>query len=278
SGPGGASLFGGLSLGAPGLTPQPDPIFNPAPAYAPRNLQDDGPAPAPLPLPIQEDAAETDGFQPVPPANPQAAPMPPRTGAELSPSAPQLPGPPVTLPPGTVIRNGVPVRDLRPRETYSPPPPPVGHYGATLPPTGVPFGAAAGIVGGTGIGAGPLAALDAAGGMCESGLCHGAIPLFRNLDIEDPDHIHPLAVRQVVAVADPSQPAPPIGLAKLFHRGPDPGCVEDRALVFVEVCVPPCPPEEVKVTRHGHRVHMDFGKYEVTLTSRRGYVKVDYDD
>ncbi|NNJ27972.1 hypothetical protein LzC2_40830 [Planctomycetes bacterium LzC2] len=218
----------------------------------------------------------------------------------------------MTLPSDTVIRNGVPVRDLRtpepPRTTgypqfgdYHPPAPPGGQYGRGdyLPPTGTPFGDAsgglyagggfpsgAGLHGG-GIGAGPIAELGSAGGMCDLGLCEG-MSLFRRVEIEDPDHIHPHAIHQVVAVADPSRPAPPIGLAKLFHRPCkgclhgcrecDPLCDDGGGLVFVDVCVPPCRPEEVKVTRHGYRVHLDYGKYEVTLTSRNGYVKVDYDD
>ncbi|MFH5802848.1 hypothetical protein [Alienimonas sp. DA493] len=285
----GGSYGGDSGYETPTLAPQPDPISSPRTAYRSQDLEDVGPAPAPRPVPMDPaDAGPVgdDDFRPVPPRTVPPAP------AAAPPRRPSL-----TLPSDTVIRNGVPVRDLRTPEP-SPYAPYVDGdarpYGAPLPPTGTPFGEPYGgrlgnpYAGPAGLGAGPLAPLGSAGGMCELGLCDGVVPLFTRLEIEDPDHVHPAAVRQVVAVADPTRPAPPIGLAKLFHRECtgcrqgcrecDPLCDDGAALVFVEVCVPPCRPEEVKVTRHGHRVHMDFGKYEVTLTGRDGYVKVDYDD
>ena len=264
-------------------SPPPRLAYAPRATYRPQGLEDARPAPAPAPLPIPEAWGDDGSFDPVPAAPPRRSrPEPPPARPTIPPPAPPAAGrgpAMAALPPDTLIHRGWAVRDLR-----SPPPPP---------PTGVPFadphgGLYGGGYGAGPIGAGPIGALGAAGGMCALGDCHGAVPLFRRLEIEDPDHVHPYAVRQVVAVADPSRPAPPIGLAKLFHRkctGCARGCVEcdplcdaGDSLVFVEVCVPPCRPEEVKVTRHGHRVHMDFGKYEVTLTSRDGYVKVDYDD
>ena len=271
----GPSYHGGTNLGGAGLSPEPDPISGPPSpriAYAPQEFPVDGPAPAPLP--IGDDA----DFAPVPNA-----------------SGPS-PGPSVTLPADTVIRRGMPVRDLRTPEPppFAPPAVEVHGYGpAHLPPTGVPFGGpyhggGPALGTGAGYGAGPIADLATAGGMCESGLCTGAVPLFGRVRIEDPENRHPCGLRQVVAVAAPRGPEPPCGLAKLFHddcRGCARGCAECRplcdagpGLVFVEICVPPCRPEEVKVTRGGHRVHLDFGDYEVTLTSRDGCVEVDYDD
>ncbi|QDT14832.1 hypothetical protein [Alienimonas californiensis] len=304
--PGGGYADGGyVESPTPTLAPEPDPISSPRTAYRSQDLENVGPAPAPLPIPMgpADDPALADGgFDPVP-----ARLAPPRPAPPAVDDAP-LRRPSYALPSDTVIRNGVPVRDLR-----SPEPPPYAPHvdgdsypyganrygaGAPLPPTGLPFGDPYGdrygesygnpYAGLGGFGAGPIASLGSAGGMCELGLCDGAVPLFTRVEIEDPDHVHPLAVRQVVAVADPRIPAPPIGLAKLFHRECkgclhgcrecDALCDDGCALVFVEICVPPCQPEEVKVTRHGYRVHLDFGKYEVTLTSRDGYVRVDYDD
>ena len=288
---------GGGYAGEPGLAPEPDPISSPRTAYRPQGLYggpgsyDGGPAPAPLPMDDPYAAPGADGFAPVPRSS-----APPERYAP-----PENHGPPggygEPLPPGVTVRRGMPVRDLR-TPLIAPPAygVPAGGYAAPYPaPTGVPFGdpygaphgAAYGGIG-AGLGAGPIADLAVAGGMCDLGLCDGSVPLFRRVRIEDPHNVHPRAVHQVIAVADPRFKAPPHGLAKLFHRectGCARGCREcapglapPPSLVFVEVCVPPCRPEEVKVTRHGHRVHLDYGKYEVTLTSRDGCVKVDYDD
>lgn len=48
--------------------------------------------------------------------------------------------------------------------------------------------------------------------------------------------------------------------------------------VNVQICVPQCGCPCVKVTRCGDRVCYDYGKYEITITSARGRVIVDYDD
>ena len=282
-----------------GLTPQPDPIAGGRVAYQP-------PAGDYAPVPRYDRAPDYG------PSFGAPRYAPPRYGAPAPPVDPPVnmippgvrDGEP--LPPGVDVRRGMVVRDLRgPQAPPTYPAPPVDHYGShdAPPPTGAPFGEpyGAGYGGGyrapipggplgvgAGFGAGPIVDLAAAGGMCDLGACDGGVPLFRGVRVEDPENVHPYAVRKVVAVADPRFEAPPSGLAKLFRRvrrghdaGPEacaPGCDDGPALVFVEVCVPPCRAEQIKVTRHGHRVHLDYGKYEVTLTSRDGCVKVDYDD
>ena len=280
---------------ASNLRPVPDPyaggsqddVYRGGDAYG---------TPAPAPLPTFDDL----------PADP-ALPPPSYDGQNYGGPGLGAPGAGFTPVPrssnyGPPAEYSPPLRDLRTPEPppYAPLPPrePVYHepvYGAPFvpPPSfGTPRGefyhgppAVGGI--GAGFGAGPIADLASAGGMCDLDACDGGVPLFRAVRIEDRRNIAPHAIRKVIAVADPRLPAPPFGLAKLFHRecrGCAAGCNEcapcddGPALVFVEVCVPPCRAEEVKITRSGHRVHLDYGKYEVTLTSRDGCVKVDYDD
>lgn len=90
----------------------------------------------------------------------------------------------------------------------------------------------------------------------------GGFPLFPRVKIEDPRHIHPCATPTVVQVLDP--------------------CADDcdscgPRCVYVEICVPPgCP--EIKVRRRGKKVKYDYGDYKVVVTSKDGYVEVDYDD
>ena len=260
--------YGGPPGGVPyGVEPAPAPLPGGPPARF-----DDFPAPGVHPgaFPDQSFPAPDAGFAPVPRSSNYAP-----NAYERAPYAP-------------------PVRDLR-----TPEPPPFPPYAAPPAPYaagpyapeavgGVPFAAGfppAGRGIGAGLGAGPVADLAVAGGMCDLDGC--GLPLFGAVRIEDRRNISPRAVRRVIAVADPRLPAPPHGLAKLFRRvrfgrevGPecDPCDLGGDALVFVEVCVPDCRPEEVKVTRSGRRVHLDYGEYEVTLTARDGYVHVDYDD
>ena len=125
---------------------------------------------------------------------------------------------------------------------------------------------------------------DAAGGLCDLGTCDSVgVPLFTRVRVEDPDHIAPNSIRKVVAVMDPCGPLPSRNpIKRLIDRrraAADPLCAAcPPGLVFVEICVPPCACERVRVTRGGAHVKLDYGKYEVELTSREGYVKVDYDD
>jgi hypothetical protein len=84
------------------------------------------------------------------------------------------------------------------------------------------------------------------------------VELYTDVKIEDPRNIHPCAVPIIVEVPDPC---------------------DECGTVCIEICAPPCEPECVK--RHGLRdrkVTFDYGDYGITVTSRRGVVKVDYDD
>ncbi len=91
------------------------------------------------------------------------------------------------------------------------------------------------------------------------------IQLFHCVSYEDLDHIHPCAVRTVVAVKDPTCCPDPCGCCT-------PGCV------YVEICVPPCCPYKYEVKRRDHsKIEYDYGRYEIEITSRDGVVHVDYD-
>lgn len=84
-----------------------------------------------------------------------------------------------------------------------------------------------------------------------------SIAVYSNVKVKDRRNIHPCAVTRLVQIADPCNKC---------------------GLVAVAVCVPPCECECVRVSKCGTRVKLDYGDYEVELTSRRGYVVVDYDD
>lgn len=92
-------------------------------------------------------------------------------------------------------------------------------------------------------------------------------PLFHRVEIEDPDHIHPLGVPAIVQVPDPC--ACDCGHCHACHG---PQCVS------IQICVPPCPCPDIKVRRGGRYIEYDYGDYEVEISVRKGYVKVDYDD
>ena len=61
---------------------------------------------------------------------------------------------------------------------------------------------------------------------------------------------------------------------------PDP-CSRDaccKTCVNVQICVPPCDPQRVRVSRDGNRVRYDFGKYAVSVRSTGKQVVVHYED
>lgn len=61
---------------------------------------------------------------------------------------------------------------------------------------------------------------------------------------------------------------------------PDP-CSKDaccKTCVNVQICVPPCDPKRVRVSRDGNRVRYDFGKYAVSVRSAGNHVVVHYED
>lgn len=87
------------------------------------------------------------------------------------------------------------------------------------------------------------------------------VPLFTNVRYRATRNIAPCAVPTIVQVADP--------------------CNRDRnckTCVNVEVCVPPCDPKDVHVTRDGNRVRYDYGKYAVVIRSVGDHLVVHYAD
>ena len=83
--------------------------------------------------------------------------------------------------------------------------------------------------------------------------------------IKDIDEIAPGAIPVIVAVRDPH-------LAKFGSSR----CVEQ--LVYVEVLVPPCPLQRLKVSPCKTKIRLDYGRYEVDITSRNGVIEIDYDN
>jgi hypothetical protein len=108
------------------------------------------------------------------------------------------------------------------------------------------------------------------------GMGADGFPLFSNVKYEDLDHVHPCAAPTVVQVVDPCSNYGHHGLFG-HHRGV-PACDAcGPQCVYVQICVPPgCP--KIKVERNGRKVKYDYGDYKVEVTSKDGYVEVDYDD
>lgn len=91
------------------------------------------------------------------------------------------------------------------------------------------------------------------------------VTLEPHVVIEDACEVAPNAVPVIIAVRNPH-------LGRYRSRG----CVE--SLVYVEVLVPPCPPQRVRVSPCKTKVRLDYGRYEVDITSRNGCVEIDYDN
>jgi hypothetical protein len=91
------------------------------------------------------------------------------------------------------------------------------------------------------------------------------VQLATCIRVKDPDHIAPDAVPTVVAVRDPN-----------LCRHKCKCCIE--SVVYVEVCLPPCPPRKLRISPCGTYICMNYGKYQVELTSRKGLITIDYDD
>lgn len=92
-----------------------------------------------------------------------------------------------------------------------------------------------------------------------------AVPLETHVRVKDVCDIAPNAVPVIVAVRNPH-------LGRFRSRG----CVE--SLVYVEVLAPQCPLRSARVSPCRTRIRLDYGKYEVNITSRNDCVLVDYDD
>ena len=289
----------------------PDPLL--APRYQPPGSFDGVPT-VPVPDPGFSGSSDATGLppgveygDPIRPRPMSIDPVPDETRFDVGDFEPTAP-PPVDARDGYVPRDAyrpespayrtpygsppaVPLPQSRPHAEYVSPAPAYGYGGPVGAPAyggptyaGPSYGVGIDdVYGGGPVGAGYGAVPDAAGGICDLGTCDAVgVPLFTRVEVEDRHNIAPHSVRKVVAVLDPNGPLPPRGpLARLFaRRHADPlACAAcPPGLVFVEICVPPCACESVRVTRGGAHVKLDYGKYEVELTTRDGYVKVDYDD
>ena len=92
-------------------------------------------------------------------------------------------------------------------------------------------------------------------------------PVFHRVEYKDLDNIHPRGIPTLVQVPDPCA-------CDCRHCN---ACCAPQ-LVSIKICVPPGPCGRVKVRHGGRRIEYDYGKYEVEIKVRNGYVKVDYDD
>lgn len=94
----------------------------------------------------------------------------------------------------------------------------------------------------------------------------GVVELYHCVKYEDLNHIAPCAVPKIVMVKDPCACNDPCNCCA-------PACVA------VQICVPPCYcKEDVICKKNGDKVTYDYGKYRVQITSKKGVVRVDYDD
>ncbi|WP_339750104.1 hypothetical protein [uncultured Rubinisphaera sp.] len=92
-------------------------------------------------------------------------------------------------------------------------------------------------------------------------------PLYDRVDYRDQHRKHPHAVPYLVEV--------PLWKPILPRRRAN-YCGPECAMIII--CVPPCDVPRVRVTRFGHKLRYDFGKYEVDVVVRRdGRIIVDYD-
>ena len=91
------------------------------------------------------------------------------------------------------------------------------------------------------------------------------VPLAPHVRVRNAHEIAPGAQPVVVAVRDPH----------LAAWG-SPGCVE--ALAYVQVFAPPCPLRSATVSPCHTVVELDYGEFEITVTSANGIIEVEYDD
>lgn len=89
------------------------------------------------------------------------------------------------------------------------------------------------------------------------------VPRFAHVIVKDKDEMAPNAIPVTVAVRSP-------------HLGRFRTCVEE--VVYVEVWVPPCPLQRVRVSPCKTKIRLDYGRYEVDIVSRKGLIEIDYDN
>ena len=92
-----------------------------------------------------------------------------------------------------------------------------------------------------------------------------AVELFTCVKYKDRDEMAPCAVHKIIQVNDP--------------------CACDDACnccgpkcVYIQICVPQCACERIKVRKGGDRVRYDYGEYAVDVRVKKGYIEVDYQD
>jgi hypothetical protein len=87
------------------------------------------------------------------------------------------------------------------------------------------------------------------------------VEVYQNVKYRAVRNIAPCAVPTIIQVPDPCNKN---------------ACC--KTCVNVQVCVPPCEPAKVKVTRDGRNVKYDYGKYAVSVRSIGNHVVVHYED
>lgn len=88
------------------------------------------------------------------------------------------------------------------------------------------------------------------------------VPLATCVKVEDECDMAPNAVPTIIAVRDPNAP--------VDHCHPQ--------MVYVQICVPPCPPRSLKISPCQTEIKLDYGRYDVEIKSRNGVIVVDYDN
>ena len=92
-----------------------------------------------------------------------------------------------------------------------------------------------------------------------------AVELFKCVKYKDLCEMAPCHVKKVIQVRNPCK-----------------RCCTDPECVNIEICVPetcPCDDEPCVLSLFGgRRVRYDYGKYEVDVRVKRGYIEVDYQD
>ena len=91
------------------------------------------------------------------------------------------------------------------------------------------------------------------------------VELFKYVKYKDLCEMAPCHVTRVIQVRNPCK-----------------RCCTDPECVNIEICVPetcPCDDEPCVLSLFGgRRVRYDYGKYEVDVRVKRGYIEVDYQD
>lgn len=91
------------------------------------------------------------------------------------------------------------------------------------------------------------------------------VPIETHVEIRNACRIAPGAIPTIIAVRDPH-------LGNFRSRG----CVEQ--LAYVEVLAPQCPLRSMRVSPCKTRIRLDYGKYEIDITSKNDCVVINYRD